>query len=52
MDFARIVADGILAASADAMVATDDQGVIRLWNPGAERIFGHWGRGPLDSRWT
>lgn len=41
MDVARLVADGILAAAADAVVATDDQGIIRLWNPGAERIFGH-----------
>jgi len=41
MDVARLVADGILAAAADAVVATDDQGTIRLWNPGAERIFGH-----------
>ncbi len=41
MDVARQVADGILAAAADAVVGTDDQGIIRLWNPGAERIFGH-----------
>jgi PAS domain S-box-containing protein len=41
MDFARIVAEGIIAAAADAVVATDHQGIIRLWNPGAERIFGH-----------
>jgi len=30
-----------LGASADAVVATDREGIIRLWNPGAERIFGH-----------
>ena len=41
MDFARAVADGILAASADAVVATDRAGIIRVWNLGAERIFGH-----------
>jgi len=41
MDLARTVADSILAASADAVVATDRAGVIRTWNPGAERIFGH-----------
>jgi PAS domain S-box-containing protein len=41
-DVARLVADGILAAAADAVMATDDQGIIRLWNPGAERIFGYF----------
>jgi PAS domain S-box-containing protein len=41
MDFARIVAEGIITASADAVIATDHQGIIRLWNPGAERILGH-----------
>jgi PAS domain S-box-containing protein len=34
------VADGILDAAADAVVVCDRAGVIRLWNPGAERIFG------------
>ena len=41
MDLARLVADGIVSASADAVVAADRGGIIRLWNPGAERIFGH-----------
>ncbi len=41
MGLARTVADSILGASADAVVATDRAGVIRIWNPGAERIFGH-----------
>jgi PAS domain S-box-containing protein len=41
MDVARIVTEGIIAAAADAVVATDHQGIICLWNPGAERIFGH-----------
>ena len=41
MDLARTVADSILAASADAVVATDRAGIIRIWKPGAERIFGH-----------
>lgn len=30
----------ILAMTADAILATDRQGVIRFWNPGAVRIFG------------
>ena len=38
--FERTVAASILAAAADAIVATDREGIIRNWNPGAERIFG------------
>ncbi|MGE3744021.1 MAG: PAS domain S-box protein, partial [Geminicoccaceae bacterium] len=30
----------ILAASADAIIATDRNGLVRFWNPGAARIFG------------
>jgi PAS domain S-box-containing protein len=41
VDLARFAADGIVSASADAVVAADRSGIIRLWNPGAERIFGH-----------
>jgi PAS domain S-box-containing protein len=41
MPLARSVADAILSASADAVVATDRNGIIRIWNPGAERIFGY-----------
>jgi PAS domain S-box-containing protein len=31
----------ILATRSDAIIATDRDGFIRFWNPGAERIFGH-----------
>jgi PAS domain S-box-containing protein len=41
MDFHSTVANAILTASADAIVAADRDGTIRLWSPGAERIFGH-----------
>jgi PAS domain S-box-containing protein len=41
MDMSRLVADAILSAAADAVVATDRDGIICVWNPGAERIFGH-----------
>jgi PAS domain-containing protein len=41
MDLNRLVADAILAAAADVVVATDRDGIIQVWNPGAERIFGH-----------
>lgn len=30
----------LLASAADAVVACDREGIITLWNPGAERIFG------------
>ncbi len=34
------VASGILDAANDAVVVCDRAGIIRLWNPGAVRIFG------------
>lgn len=41
MDLARDVAHAILSGASDAVIATDREGTIRLWNAGAERIFGH-----------
>ena len=35
------IAEALLASGADAIVATDRDGIIRHWNSGAERIFGH-----------
>jgi len=35
------VAQAVLAARSDAIIAADREGLIRAWNPGAERIFGH-----------
>jgi PAS domain S-box-containing protein len=34
------LAEAILSTRADAIVLADSQGIIRFWNPGAERIFG------------
>jgi PAS domain S-box-containing protein len=31
----------LLAGRSDAIIAADAQGVIRFWNPGAQRIFGY-----------
>jgi PAS domain S-box-containing protein len=42
MELTGLVADAILSAAADAVVATDREGIIRVWNPGAERIFGYY----------
>jgi PAS domain S-box-containing protein len=33
--------EALLGSSSDAIVATDADGIIRFWNPGADRIFGH-----------
>jgi PAS domain S-box-containing protein len=40
MDSSQI-AEALLVSGADAIVATDRDGIIRHWNKGAERIFGH-----------
>jgi len=32
--------EAVLASASDAIVATDREGIITFWNPGAERIFG------------
>ena len=39
MEFPEVLARSLLSAAADAIVAADREGVIRFWNPGAERIF-------------
>jgi PAS domain S-box-containing protein len=35
------VATALLQSAADAVIATDREGMITFWNPGAVRIFGH-----------
>lgn len=35
------LAHAVVRESAEAVVVTDPDGIIRLWNGGAERIFGH-----------
>jgi len=34
------LADAVLTTASDAIIATDRQGIITFWNPGAARIFG------------
>jgi PAS domain S-box-containing protein len=36
--------EALLASSSDAIIATDREGRIAFWNPGAERIFGFTAR--------
>ena len=40
MAIADDLSAALLVSNADAIVAADAQGVIRFWNPGAERVFG------------
>ena len=41
MSFADTLAKAVLSTSSDAIIAADKEGIIRFWNPGAERIFGY-----------
>jgi PAS domain S-box-containing protein len=40
VDLSDALAHAILSTRSDAIIAADKQGLIRFWNPGAERIFG------------
>ena len=41
MSFSDTLADAILSMNSDAIIVADKEGIIRFWNPGAERIFGY-----------
>jgi PAS domain S-box-containing protein len=41
MSFSDTLAKAVLSTSSDAIIAADQEGIIRFWNPGAERIFGY-----------
>ena len=41
MSFSDTLAEALLSTSSDAIIAADKEGIIRFWNPGAERIFGY-----------
>jgi PAS domain S-box-containing protein len=41
VEFLDQLPKAILSTRSDAIIAADCDGVIRFWNPGAERIFGH-----------
>jgi len=40
MDITGRLSEALLASPSDPIVATDRDGRIVFWNPGAERIFG------------
>jgi len=39
VDISDALAEAILSTRSDAIVAADRDGLIRFWNPGAERLF-------------
>lgn len=41
MNYADILASAVLATASDVIIAADKDNIVRFWNPGAERIFGH-----------
>lgn len=40
MSSSHDVGNALLGSASDAIIATDREGLITFWNPGAERIFG------------
>ncbi len=40
MKMSDLLGQALLTSSSDAIVATDREGHVTFWNPGAERIFG------------
>ena len=41
MNYSDMLARALLGTSSDAIIAADKDGIVRFWNPGAERIFGY-----------
>jgi PAS domain S-box-containing protein len=41
MNFQDALTEAVLSTHGDAIIASDGDGIIRFWNPGAERIFGY-----------
>ena len=41
MSLSAVLAEAILSARSDAIIAADRHGIIRFWNPGTERLFGY-----------
>jgi PAS domain S-box-containing protein len=40
VNISALVAEAVLSGRSDAIIAADQEGIIRFWNPGAERLFG------------
>jgi PAS domain S-box-containing protein len=41
VDISHAVAEAILSMRSDAIIAADREGIIHVWNSGAERLFGY-----------
>jgi PAS domain S-box-containing protein len=41
VDLSALIAESLLHTRSDAIIGAHGDGMIRFWNPGAERIFGH-----------
>src|SRR5579863_893211 len=41
MSLHDLLGEAILSTRSDAIVAADQDGIVRFWNPGAERLFGY-----------
>jgi PAS domain S-box-containing protein len=41
MSLHDVLGEAILSTRSDAIVAADQDGIVRFWNPGAERLFGY-----------
>lgn len=41
MSLHDLLGEALLSTRSDAIVATNQDGVVRFWNPGAERLFGY-----------
>jgi PAS domain S-box-containing protein len=41
MNLRDLLGEALLSARSDAIIAADRDGVVRFWNPGAERVFGY-----------
>jgi PAS domain S-box-containing protein len=41
VNISGVVAEALLSGRADAITAADRAGIIRFWNPDAERLFGY-----------
>ena len=48
MNISDVVAEAVLSGRGDAIIAADRAGIIRFWNPGAERLFGYARREALE----
>jgi PAS domain S-box-containing protein len=41
VELSRLITESLLHTRSEAIIAADRDGIIRFWNPGAERVFGH-----------